>query len=146
MPFLLPNQQRQRTEGLSNTTNTHTHLTALFPGLPGRACTRKVKAIWILLKQEIVSGSGISWATCKSAPRSRQITCQYPTTQGFFTGRMPFLPPNQQRQSTEGNLSNTTNRGQKCGMTVQPECDIFNLGLNAAPPTVFHLFCRMTNH
>ena len=26
---------------------------------------------------------------------------QYPTTL-FFTGRMPFLPPNQQRQSTEG--------------------------------------------
>ena len=26
---------------------------------------------------------------------------QHPTTQ-FFTGRMPFLPPNQQRQSTEG--------------------------------------------
>ena len=25
------------------------------------------------------------------------------TTQMFFTGRMPFLPPNQQRQSTEGN-------------------------------------------
>ena len=25
----------------------------------------------------------------------------HPTTQ-FFTGRMPFLPPNQQRQSTEG--------------------------------------------
>jgi len=22
----------------------------------------------------------------------------------FFTGRMPFLPPNQQRQSTEGNF------------------------------------------
>jgi len=26
---------------------------------------------------------------------------QHPTTQ-FLTGRMPFLPPNQQRQSTEG--------------------------------------------
>jgi len=26
---------------------------------------------------------------------------QHPTTQ-YFTGRMPFLPPNQQRQSTEG--------------------------------------------
>jgi len=25
----------------------------------------------------------------------------HPTTQ-FFTGQMPFLPPNQQRQSTEG--------------------------------------------
>jgi len=28
----------------------------------------------------------------------------HPTTL-FFTGRMPFLPPNQQRQSTEGNQS-----------------------------------------
>jgi len=27
---------------------------------------------------------------------------QHPTTQFFFTGRMPFLPPNQQCQSTEG--------------------------------------------
>ena len=27
---------------------------------------------------------------------------QHPTTQ-FFTGWMPFLPPNQQRQSTESN-------------------------------------------
>jgi len=24
----------------------------------------------------------------------------------FFTGQMPFLPPNQQRQSTEGKVSN----------------------------------------
>jgi len=54
--------------------HTHTHLTALFPGLPGWAGTRKVKPIWILLKQETVSGSGISWAVCKSAPHSRQIT------------------------------------------------------------------------
>ena len=30
------------------------------------ASTRKVKPIWILLKQETVSGSGISWAICKS--------------------------------------------------------------------------------
>jgi len=55
-------------------THTHTHLMALFPGLPGWADTRKKKPIWILLKQETVSGSGISWAICKSAPRSRQIT------------------------------------------------------------------------
>ena len=46
---------------------THTHLTALFPGLPGWAGTRKVKPIWILLKQETVSVSGISSAICKSA-------------------------------------------------------------------------------
>ena len=40
--------------------HTHTHLTALCPGLPGSAGTRKVKPIWILLKQETVSGSGTS--------------------------------------------------------------------------------------
>jgi len=38
---------------------------------------------------------------CKSAPRSRQITTPAPY-HSVFTGRMPFLPPNQQRQSTEG--------------------------------------------
>jgi len=52
-------------------------------------------------EQETVSGSGISWAVCKSAPRSRQTTMPVPTTL-FFTGRMPFLPANQQHQSTEG--------------------------------------------
>ena len=76
---------------------------ALCPGLPGCAGTRKVKPIWILLKQETVSGSGISWAgpyaSLHLAP-DRQPH-QHPTAQ-FFTGRMPFLPPNQQRQSTEG--------------------------------------------
>jgi len=30
-------------------------------------------------------------------------TRQHPTTQ-FFTGWMPFLPPNQERQSTEGTV------------------------------------------
>ena len=55
------------------------------------------------MKQETVSGSGISWAICKSAPSSRQITMPAPH-HSVFTGRMPFLPPNQQRQSTEGKL------------------------------------------
>ena len=55
-------------------THTHSRLTALFLGLPGWAGTRKAKAIWILLKQKTVTGSGNSWAICKSAPRSRQIT------------------------------------------------------------------------
>jgi len=59
----------------STHTHTHTCLTALCPGLPGWDGTRKVKPIWILLKQESVSGSGISisWALCKSTPRSRQV-------------------------------------------------------------------------
>ena len=83
-------------------THTHTRLTALCPGLPRWAGTRKVKPIWILPQQETVSGSGISWAKCKSAPRSRQITTPAPHYSFFFTDWMHFLLPNQQRQSTEG--------------------------------------------
>jgi len=73
--------------------------------------TRKVKPIWILLKQETVSGSGIRWAVCKSAPRSRKITTQAPTR--FFSGRTLFLTPNQQRHSTEGNITDQTYKFQK---------------------------------
>ena len=51
-----------------------------------------------------MSGSGISWAICKSAPRPRQTTMPAPH-HSVFTGRMPFLPPNQQRQSTVGNFN-----------------------------------------
>ena len=81
---------------------THVRLMEFCPGLPGWTGTREVKPIWILLEQESVSGSGISWTVCKSAPRSRQITTPAPH-HSVFTGRMPFLPPNQQCQSTEGN-------------------------------------------
>ena len=58
---------------------THTHT---FNG-PFSATTRvsqyqNGKPIWILLKQETVSGSGSSWAICKSAYRSRQTTMPAP--------------------------------------------------------------------
>ena len=66
-------------------THTHTHpFNGPFLGLPGWAGTRKVKPIWILLKQETVSGSGISWAICKSASRSRQITMPVPHHSFFY--------------------------------------------------------------
>jgi len=55
--------------------------------------TRKVKLIWILLKQETVSGSDISWAICKSAPRSRQITMPAPHRSVFY--RPDALPATQ---------------------------------------------------
>jgi len=66
------------------TQHTHTRLMALFQGLPGWAGTRKVKPIWILLKQETVSGSGLSWAMCKSAPRCRQTTMPAPHHSVFY--------------------------------------------------------------
>jgi len=74
-------------------THTHTRLTALFPWLPRWARTRKVKPIWILLEQETLSGSGISWAVCKSAPRSRQITTPAPHHSVFY--RPDALPATQ---------------------------------------------------
>ena len=65
-------------------THTHTHpFNGPCPGLPRWAGTRKVKPIWILLKQE-VSGSGNSWAICKSAPCSRQITKPTPHRSVFY--------------------------------------------------------------
>jgi len=74
-------------------THTHTFLTALCPGLPRSAGTRKVKPIWILLKQETVSGNGIRWAICKSAPRYRQITTLAPHHSVFY--RPDALPATQ---------------------------------------------------
>ena len=56
---------------------------------------------------------------CKFAPRSRQITTPAPH-HTVFTGRMPFLPPNQQRQSTEGTFFTLTLMqisGQKANTT-----------------------------
>ena len=88
------------TQGYFPHTHTHTRLMAFFRE-PRSAYTRKVKPVWILLKQETVSGSGNSWAIRKSAPISRQITMPAPH-HSFSTGRMPFLLPNQQHQSTEG--------------------------------------------
>jgi len=97
MPFQLSIQQCQYT------TRVHTPVQRLFFRDYTGETYQKGKPIWILLKQETVSGSGISWAICKSAPRSKQTPCQHPTTQ-FFTGRIPFLLPNQQRQSTVNTL------------------------------------------
>ena len=73
--------------------HTHIRLTALCPGLPGWASTRKVKPVWILLKQETVSGSGISRAVCKSAPHTRQITTPAPHYSVFY--RPDALPATQ---------------------------------------------------
>ena len=71
--------------------------------LTGSASTR-MSPFWILSQlrmTEVVSGDNWSYKTCKAAVKMSSPTNQHPV---FFTGRMPFLSPNQQRQSTEGNL------------------------------------------
>ena len=104
--------------------HTHTRLTAPFPGQPGWAGTRKVKPIWILLKQETVSGSGISWAICKSAPCSRQITTPAPHHSVFY--RPDALPAAQPTASKHwrptglyGNQEQTTSVARKTSLIVK---------------------------
>ena len=87
---------------------------ALFPGLPRWAGTRKVKPIWILLKQETVSGSGISWAICKSAPRSRQITMPAPHLSVFYRpdalhAAQPTASKHWRHNYNSNSISNTNN-------------------------------------
>ena len=105
---------------------THTRLTALFPGQPGWAGTRKVKPIWISLKQDTVSGSGIKWAYASLHLAPDRQPHQHLTTQ-FFTGRMSFLPPNQQRQSTEGRTVQKTVKTVKNRQKLQTSFNRFNI-------------------
>ena len=64
-----------------------------FSGTTQVSRYQKGKPIWILLNQETVSGSGISWALCKSAPRSRQITMPAPHHSDFY--RLDAIPVDQ---------------------------------------------------
>jgi len=82
-------------------THTHTRLTALCPGLHGWAGTRKVNqsGFYWSKRQWVAVASAEPYASLHLAPD--RWPRQHPTNQ-IFTGRMPVLPPNQQRQSTEG--------------------------------------------
>jgi len=75
-------------------THTHTHpFNGPFSGTTQVSRYQKGKPIWILLKQETVSGSGISWDICESAPNSRQITTPAPHRSVFLQARCPSCCP-----------------------------------------------------
>ena len=61
---------------------------------------QKGKPIWVLLKQETVSGSGISWAICKSASCSRQTTTPAPHRPPLKFFYRPDALPATQHQRT----------------------------------------------
>jgi len=72
---------------------------AFFPGQPGKLA-EEVNHSGFYWSKRWWGGSGISWTICKSfAPCFRQLTTPVPH-HSVFTGRMPFLPHNQQHQST----------------------------------------------
>ena len=59
-----------------------------------------LEPIWILLKQETVSGNGISWAICKSAHHSREITMPAPHHSVFYRpDALPAAQPTASKHS-----------------------------------------------
>jgi len=62
----------------------------------------KCKTDLDLLEQEIVSGSSISWAICKSAPGPRQITTPA-SHHSVLTGQMPSCHPTNSTKALKHN-------------------------------------------
>ena len=86
-------------------THTHTH-THLFNGpFSGTTCVSRYQKGKTNLDFTEARDSEWQWhqlghmQVCISL---QTVTMPVPHHSSFFTGRMPFLPPNQQRQSTEG--------------------------------------------
>jgi len=110
-------------------THTHTRLTTLCPILPGRANTRKVKPIWILLKHETVSGRGISWAICIMQVCTSLQTHSHASTPplSFLQARCPSCRPtnsvkalkaNDLTWQVKWNVSQTFHLAGKCVMLL----------------------------
>ena len=123
LPFVKHTFALTTVNDYSTCTHTHTHthpFNGPFPGRLGWAGTRKVKPLWILLKQETVSGSGISWAICKSAPCSRQITTPAPHHSVFYRpDALPAAQPtaskhwrHQNQKSNHGRITPPSLHGQ----------------------------------
>jgi len=94
-------QDKTLTAAQQTTLHAHTHLTAFFPGLPQVSRYQKGKTN---LDFSEARDSEWQWhqlghmQVCTSLQTDNHTS----TPPLCFTGRMPFLPSNQQRQSTEG--------------------------------------------
>jgi len=57
----------------------------------------------VFIKAKDDGGGGVNWTTGAISRAKHQSNHHHQQTNiQFFTGQMPFLSPNQQRQSTEG--------------------------------------------
>jgi len=81
-----------------------------------------------------VSGSGISWAICKSAPRSRVQTDNHASTQsfGFLQAGCPFCRPTNSVEALKESISqipfNRFDRGARaCGVSVRQGRSVLGL-------------------
>jgi len=87
-------------------THTHTHTHPFNGPLSGTTRVSRYQKIKTNLDFTVARDSEWQWhqlghvQVCTSLQTDNHANTP---PLGFFTGRMPFLPPNQQRQSTEGN-------------------------------------------
>ena len=79
----------------------HNRFTALFSGPPGWAGARR-EPLDFMVQGKINRGRHTDHPAGRHSIQNNQ--CPPPSSPMIFTGRMPFLPPSQQRQSTEGKL------------------------------------------
>jgi len=86
-------------------------LTALFRDQPGEQVPEE--NFWTLWCKERLTQADTPTISLGATP-SGLTTADLHHSPIFFTGRMPFLPPNQQFQSTEGNFSGTVTNNQPC--------------------------------
>jgi len=75
---------------------------ALFSRTTWVSRHQKGKPFWILLEQEMMGWQWLQLDHMQIICTSLQTDNHTSTHHSIFTGRMPFLPPNPQRQSTEG--------------------------------------------
>ena len=100
--------------------NTHTHtFNGPLSGSTWASRYHKGKTK-ILLKQETLSDSSISWAICKSAPRSRQITMPSPHHSVFY--RPDTLPLAQPTVSKHWRHSTNNNNNIIIITTTKSDC------------------------
>jgi len=78
----------------------HNRFTALFPGPSGWAGARR-ELLDFMVQGKINGGRHTDHPVGRHSIQTNQ--CLLPPSPHIFTGRMPFLSPNQQHQSTEGN-------------------------------------------
>jgi len=87
----------------SDNTHTYNHYTALFPGPPRWASARR-ELLDIMVQGEINRGRHTDHPAGRHSIRTNQCPPP-PSPKYYFMGRIPFLPPNQQCQSTEDDVT-----------------------------------------
>ena len=109
------------------TPDTTTILRPFFRDHPGWAGARRELLVDFMVQGEINRGRHTDHPAGRHSIRTNQ--CPHPPSPIFFSGRMPFLPPNQQCQSTEG-TGQASQYLTNCILTVSAAASRYRLSLN----------------